>query len=95
MPALCSTFPTRSTSPSCRNSIIPAAPGTSAVLDAPPALPGLLVATGFCGHGFALGPIVGKVMLALAQGAETGFNLRAFRLSRFAEGDVKKPLSIW
>jgi glycine/D-amino acid oxidase-like deaminating enzyme len=65
------------------------------VLDAPPALPGLLVATGFCGHGFALGPIVGKIMLALAKGAEPGLNLRAFRLSRFAEGDVKKPLSIW
>lgn len=65
------------------------------VLDAPPAFPGLLVATGFCGHGFALGPIVGKIMLALAQGTETGFNLRPFRLSRFAEGDVKQPLSIW
>ena len=65
------------------------------VLDAPPALPGLVIATGFCGHGFALGPIVGKIMLSLVQGAETGFNLRPFRLSRFAEGDVKKPLSIW
>jgi glycine/D-amino acid oxidase-like deaminating enzyme len=65
------------------------------VLDAPPAVPGLLVATGFCGHGFALGPIVGKTMQALAQGTQTGFNLRPFRLSRFAEGDVKQPLSIW
>jgi len=65
------------------------------VLDAPPALPGLLVATGFCGHGFALGPIIGKIMQALVQGAETGFNLRPFRLARFAEGDVKQPLSIW
>lgn len=65
------------------------------VLDAPPAIPGLLVATGFCGHGFALGPIVGKTMNALAQGAATDLNLRPFRLSRFAEGDVKKPLSIW
>ena len=65
------------------------------VIDAPTSLPGLLVATGFCGHGFALGPVIGKTMLALAQGAETGFNLRPFRLSRFAEGDVKQPLSIW
>lgn len=65
------------------------------VLDAPPAIPGLLVATGFCGHGFALGPIVGKVMTALAEGTQTEFNLRPFRLSRFAEGDVKPPLSIW
>ncbi len=65
------------------------------VLDAPAAIPGLLIATGFCGHGFALGPIIGKIMLALQQGKESGFNLRPFRLSRFAEGDVKKPLSIW
>lgn len=65
------------------------------VLDAPAAVPGLLVATGFCGHGFALGPIVGKTMTALAQGTQNDFNLRPFRLSRFAEGDVKQPLSIW
>lgn len=65
------------------------------MLDAPAAIPGLLIATGFCGHGFALGPIIGKIMLALQQGKESGFNLRPFRLSRFAEGDVKKPLSIW
>lgn len=65
------------------------------VLDAPTAMPGLLVATGFCGHGFALGPIVGKTMSALAQGLQSDINLRPFRLSRFVEGDVKKPLSIW
>lgn len=65
------------------------------VLDAPPAIPGLIVATGFCGHGFALGPIVGKTMTALALGTQSEFNLRPFRLSRFAEGDVKQPLSIW
>lgn len=65
------------------------------VLDTPPAIPGLIVATGFCGHGFALGPIVGKTMTALAQGTQSEFNLRPFRLSRFAEGDVKQPLSIW
>ncbi|WP_368412858.1 NAD(P)/FAD-dependent oxidoreductase [Dongia sp.] len=65
------------------------------VLDAPAAVPGLLVATGFCGHGFALGPIVGKTMNDLVQGTQTDFNLRPFRLARFAEGDVKQPLSIW
>lgn len=65
------------------------------VLDAPAATPGLLVATGFCGHGFALGPIVGKTVSALAQGMRSDVNLHPFRLSRFAEGDVKKPLSIW
>ncbi|MBL8708185.1 MAG: FAD-binding oxidoreductase [Rhodospirillaceae bacterium] len=65
------------------------------VLDAPTDHPGLLIATGFCGHGFALGPIVGRVMCDLATGRANNLALRAFRLSRFAEGDVKAPMSIW
>lgn len=65
------------------------------VLDAPSDHPGLLIATGFCGHGFALGPIVGKVMSDLATGRPSNLPLRAFRLSRYAEGDVKAPMSIW
>lgn len=65
------------------------------VLDAPADHPGLLIATGFCGHGFALGPIVGKVMSDLALGRANNLVSRAFRLSRFAEGDVKQPMSIW
>ncbi|MBD9511474.1 FAD-binding oxidoreductase [Ensifer sp. ENS10] len=32
------------------------------VLDAPTTPSGLMIATGFCGHGFALGPIVGKIL---------------------------------
>ncbi|TDQ84426.1 glycine/D-amino acid oxidase-like deaminating enzyme [Dongia mobilis] len=65
------------------------------VLDAPADHPGLLIATGFCGHGFALGPVVGKVMSDLALGRANNLVSRAFRLSRFAEGDVKQPMSIW
>jgi glycine/D-amino acid oxidase-like deaminating enzyme len=65
------------------------------VLDAPADHPGLLIATGFCGHGFALGPIVGKVMSDLALGRTNNLVSRAFRLARFAEGDVKQPMSIW
>lgn len=65
------------------------------VLDAPADHPGLLIATGFCGHGFALGPIVGRVMSDLATGRASNLPLRAFRLSRYAEGDVKQPMSIW
>ena len=65
------------------------------VLDAPADHPGLLIATGFSGHGFALGPIVGRVMCDLATAAPSNLPLRAFRLSRYAEGDVKQPMSIW
>jgi glycine/D-amino acid oxidase-like deaminating enzyme len=65
------------------------------VIDAPADHPGLLIATGFCGHGFALGPIIGRVMCDLATGTPSNLPLRAFRLSRYAEGDVKQPMSIW
>ncbi len=47
-------------------------------------LPGLLVATGFSGHGFGFGPAAGHAMAALAQGQEPLFDLRDFQLSRFS-----------
>jgi glycine/D-amino acid oxidase-like deaminating enzyme len=56
---------------------------------------GLFVATGYCGHGFALGPITGQLMSELIAEGRSPLDLRAFRFSRFAEGDVKKPRSIY
>ncbi|MFI8482012.1 NAD(P)/FAD-dependent oxidoreductase [Pseudomonas sp. NPDC078700] len=65
------------------------------VLDAPSHIPGLLIATGFCGHGFAMGPIVGQLMTQwLTQGA-TALDLSAFRSSRFADGSAGKPYSLF
>ncbi len=65
------------------------------VIDAPRDPAGLLIATGFCGHGFALGPIVGQVMTELADKGASRHDLKAFRLARFAEGDIQDPVSIW
>ena len=48
------------------------------------AIPGLLIATGFSGHGFGFGPAAGHAMAALAQGRTPAFDLHDFRLSRFA-----------
>jgi glycine/D-amino acid oxidase-like deaminating enzyme len=56
--------------------------------------PGLLLATGFTAHGFALGPIVGRVLADLVTGTDPGLDLRPLRFERFAEGDVKMPLSL-
>lgn len=44
--------------------------------------PGLLIATGFSGHGFGFGPVAGHAMAALAQGRTPLFDLHDFRLSR-------------
>jgi sarcosine oxidase subunit beta len=48
---------------------------------------GLLVAAGFCGHGFALAPAVGDVLARLALGHDARAELwRGLRLERFAAG---------
>jgi glycine/D-amino acid oxidase-like deaminating enzyme len=55
---------------------------------------GLVVATGFTGHGFAMGPIVGRLVAELITDGKPSLDLRAFRFSRFAEGAVGKPRSV-
>ena len=55
---------------------------------------GLVIATGFSGHGFAMGPIVGRLVAELVTDGKPSLDLRAFRLSRFAEGATGKPRSV-
>lgn len=66
-------------------------PDALPVIDAPAELPGLIVATGFSGHGFGLGPAVGRVAAALATGRPPRVALDAFRLDRFALGTYSRP----
>ena len=54
-------------------------------------LPGLLVATGFSGHGFGIGPAAGYVMAQLAIGEQPTVDLHPFRYGRFRER--RDPLS--
>ena len=49
---------------------------------------GLVLATGFTGHGFAMGPIVGRLVAELVTDGRPSLDLRPFRFSRFAEGAV-------
>ncbi len=48
-----------------------------------PGIDGLLVATGFSGHGFGIGPAAGYVTAELAAGRSASADLAAFRLERF------------
>lgn len=66
-------------------------PDVVPVIDAVTALPGLIVATGMSGHGFGIGPGVGRVLADLAQGRTPGHDLRRFRLARFADGSRMDP----
>ena len=49
-------------------------------------IPGLFVATGFSGHGFGIGPAVGRVMADLVTGRSPGHDLQRFRPQRFTDG---------
>ena len=76
--------------------LIDQTPDALPVLDTPEEAPDLVVAFGFSGHGFCLGPVTGRILAALATGEEPGHDLSPFRLSRFnswAGGDCA-PLSL-
>ena len=55
---------------------------------------GLVLATGFSGHGFGMGPIVGRLVAELIQNGEASLNLDAFRFSRFHDGTKLTPHSV-
>lgn len=54
-------------------------------------IPGLVLATGLSGHGFGIGPGVGRVVADLVTGAPWSHDLWRFRLSRFSDGSVISP----
>jgi sarcosine oxidase, subunit beta len=54
------------------------------VLDQVPGVEGLWVASGFSGHGFCLGPVVGKLFSEWMVDGRPSLNLSAFAWSRFA-----------
>ena len=47
---------------------------------------GLVVAAGLSGHGFGMGPIMGRLAAELAAGERAALDLDAFRLARFSDG---------
>lgn len=49
-------------------------------------LPGLTIATGLSGHGFGIGPGIGRVVADPVAGRAPGHDLTRFRLSRFTDG---------
>jgi sarcosine oxidase subunit beta len=53
------------------------------ILDAMPGIENMTFATGCSGHGFCLGPIVGKLLSEMTLGVTTSLSVDAVRLSRF------------
>jgi sarcosine oxidase subunit beta len=77
--------------PACRDAqiaeiwagLIDLTPDALPVIDAPGAIEGLLVAMGFSGHGFCLGPVTGRIVASLARREKPDLPIDAFRIDRF------------
>jgi glycine/D-amino acid oxidase-like deaminating enzyme len=61
-------------------------PDVVPVIDHAPALPGLVIATGMSGHGFGIGPGMGRVVADMVLGKPPVHDLTRFRFGRFSDG---------
>ena len=66
--------------------MIDTTPDAVPFVDRVPSVPGLVIATGTCGHGFGIGPGLGRVIADLVADRPTGHDLSRFRFSRFTDG---------
>lgn len=66
--------------------MIDAMPDAVPVVDHIPALPGLTLATGMSGHGFGIGPAMGRIVADMVTGRPAGHDMTRFRWSRFTDG---------
>lgn len=67
--------------------LIDLTPDALPAIDADTGLDGLVVAAGFSGHGFGIGPVTGEILADLCLGRRSRFDLSPFRLNRFAAGE--------
>lgn len=65
--------------------LIDLTPDALPAIDAHTGIEGLVVAAGFSGHGFGIGPITGEILADLALSRQPRFDLAPFRLGRFAD----------
>lgn len=74
--------------------LIDATPDALPVLGEAREVPGFVFATGFSGHGLALGPIAGKLTAELIAHGKPSLDIHAMDYARFAERRVGKPKSV-
>ncbi|MEO0798965.1 MAG: FAD-binding oxidoreductase [Pseudomonadota bacterium] len=66
--------------------MIDTTPDAVPVLGETPEVKGFYIATGLSGHGFGIGPAIGRIMADLMQGRSAGHDLARFRPTRFTDG---------
>jgi sarcosine oxidase subunit beta len=69
-------------------------PDHNALIGAAAEPAGLLYATGFSGHGFQQGLVVGEHLAELALGLDPSFDLSQFSVERFAAGAARTELNV-
>jgi glycine/D-amino acid oxidase-like deaminating enzyme len=71
--------------------IIDATPDAIPVISTVKSLPGLVISTGFSGHGFGIGPGAGRLTADLVSGDRPIVDIAAFRYERFIDGTRPRP----
>ena len=71
--------------------MIDATPDAIPVISTVPSVPGLVVASGFSGHGFGIAPGAGLLAADLVLGREPVVDPTPFRLGRFSDGTRHRP----
>ena len=69
--------------------MIDVTPDAVPVISTVDAVPGFIIATGFSGHGFGIGPGAGRLIADMARGAAPVVDPTPFRIGRFDEGPVR------
>jgi len=71
--------------------MIDVTPDVVPVISPVESLPGFIIATGFSGHGFGIGPAAGRLAAQLVSGESPLVDPTPFRFSRFIDGSQPKP----
>ena len=71
--------------------MIDVTPDVVPTLGEDPGLPGMFICTGLSGHGFGIGPAIGRVMADMVVGRDPGHDVTRFRADRFRDGSPILP----
>lgn len=72
--------------------MIDVTPDAVPVISPVPSRPGLVIATGFSGHGFGIGPAAGELAADLIANSDPMVDPNPFRFSRFSDGSTIEPI---
>jgi monomeric sarcosine oxidase len=69
-------------------------PDQDFIIDVHPAGSGVVIGTGFSGHGFKFGILIGRLLADIALSRTPEFSLDRFRIDRFAKADNRRKESV-